>query len=414
MTTPSDQPLSDEQIDAAVAAARDELLDHIYEYGTTSEGVLRLVRRIARAALASQPLSTAPAPHPVAWLYYDGDSLPTPETELYQSVLLSLQRRHGYANETPLYTHPLTEPHQAVRPPSQPSTPSSHWKAAGEPDPHDARYYDQERATLCMGHLTDDELANGAFMNYDRIPSVAELVAGKPTPMVWMTAVKDRIRWLSRALEKALAATPAAPPSQPRVWHFDGVPPVGSTCLVWVKPSYSKEPYYTVDNYGEQHEAPVSWSSATIPIGDGWDSFDHEDVIAWSLLDDAGPAAAPAAPASQPVAPAEPMFLVCAGGDGYQSEIVPQSRLDDAYLLTQWGNLDDITPQERADALEHFHDPDEWTYLDPLRGREHRIPVEFGLSLEDGWIRVVRLPPFAAAVQPAEAVAPDRGAACRC
>lgn len=88
----------------------------------------------------------------------------------------------------------------------------------------------------------------------------------------------------------------------------------------------------------------------------------------------------------------EPLFLVCAGGDGYLSEIVPASRLDDAYLLTQWSSLDSIDDDQRAEALEHFHDPDEWLHIDPLKGGKDRVPVEFSLALEDGWVRVVRLP----------------------
>lgn len=102
----------------------------------------------------------------------------------------------------------------------------------------------------------------------------------------------------------------------------------------------------------------------------------------------------------------ETLFLVCAGGDGYQSEIVPASRLDDAYLLTQWGSLDDIDDEQRAMALENFHDPDEWLHIDPLRGGKDRTPVEFSLSLEDGWIRVVRLPE-GAATQPAQPLSED-------
>lgn len=92
-----------------------------------------------------------------------------------------------------------------------PSTPSSHWRAAGEPDPH-AGHYDGERAKLMMGNLTDDELANGAFMNYDAPLDVAGILAGKShSPIAWMTAVKDRIRWLSRALERAIAEAAPAP-----------------------------------------------------------------------------------------------------------------------------------------------------------------------------------------------------------
>jgi len=59
-----------------------------------------------------------------------------------------------------------------------------------------------------MGHLTDDELANGAFMNYDRKitepGAIEQIIAGtRHSPIAWMTAVKDRIRWLSRRLVEA-------------------------------------------------------------------------------------------------------------------------------------------------------------------------------------------------------------------
>jgi hypothetical protein len=98
-------------------------------------------------------------------------------------------------------------------PPDAPvSTPAAMWRADGEPDPH-AGHYDGERATLTLGNMTDDELANGAFMNYDQRLSVQDMLNPRPgqhMPIVWMTAVKDRIRWLSRALERALA-TPNAP-----------------------------------------------------------------------------------------------------------------------------------------------------------------------------------------------------------
>lgn len=82
-------------------------------------------------------------------------------------------------------------------------TPANRWTEAGEPDPHGKRY-ECQRAELAMGNLTDDELANGAFLNYDQRLSVADMINPKPgqhMPIAWMTAVKDRIRWLSRALE---------------------------------------------------------------------------------------------------------------------------------------------------------------------------------------------------------------------
>lgn len=93
------------------------------------------------------------------------------------------------------------------------ATPSSRWKINGEPDPH-AGQYDGERAALAMGNLTDDELANGAFMNYDRPLDVEAILARKPgyfSPIAWMTAVKERIRWLSRSLERELQRTKDEP-----------------------------------------------------------------------------------------------------------------------------------------------------------------------------------------------------------
>lgn len=86
------------------------------------------------------------------------------------------------------------------------STPSSHWAADREADPHFG-HYDKERAQLALGRLTDDELANAAFLHYDVRPPFQDVLDGKALmPIVYMTAVKERIRWLSRALDAALAA----------------------------------------------------------------------------------------------------------------------------------------------------------------------------------------------------------------
>ena len=64
-------------------------------------------------------------------------------------------------------------------------TPGARWREAGEPDHHGDKF-NQERAQLCMGHFTDDELANEVFLR----PTIGNL-----------TAAKERIRWLSRRLE---------------------------------------------------------------------------------------------------------------------------------------------------------------------------------------------------------------------
>jgi hypothetical protein len=90
----------------------------------------------------------------------------------------------------------------------------------------------------------------------------------------------------------------------------------------------------------------------------------------------------------QPIAP-ETMFLVHAGGDGYQASIVPESGLDKAYLLTQWCTLDPADIEAHDEALAHFHDDDAWTHEEPT-GKGKRL--KFSLALEDGWIEVVRLP----------------------
>jgi hypothetical protein len=83
------------------------------------------------------------------------------------------------------------------------TTPSSKWYAQGEPDPH-AGYYDQERAQLALGYLTDDELANAVFLHGNMTPAIQDVLAGKAKmSIVYQGAAKGRIRWLSRALERA-------------------------------------------------------------------------------------------------------------------------------------------------------------------------------------------------------------------
>lgn len=95
-----------------------------------------------------------------------------------------------------------------------PPTPSSSWSVTpGEVDPHIdpqtglSRYgVSVARTSLTLGRLTDDALANAAYLNYDRRPSPQELIAGTGySPLTYMTAVKERIRLLSRNLDAALA-----------------------------------------------------------------------------------------------------------------------------------------------------------------------------------------------------------------
>lgn len=82
-------------------------------------------------------------------------------------------------------------------------TPNAQWMIDGQPDPFNGRY-NCAREELPMGDLTDYTLANECFLRYDIRPSIQELIAGtaKP-PIVYMTAMKDRMRWLSFQLAVA-------------------------------------------------------------------------------------------------------------------------------------------------------------------------------------------------------------------
>ena len=50
---PAKQSLTDEEIDNTIRKQVDDLLDHIYEYGTAAEGIIERVRAIARAIEAA-------------------------------------------------------------------------------------------------------------------------------------------------------------------------------------------------------------------------------------------------------------------------------------------------------------------------------------------------------------------------
>lgn len=64
----------------------------------------------------------------------------------------------------------------------------------------------------------------------------------------------------------------------------DGIPPMGVECIVLLRPLRGNvEPFYVLDTWNTQREAPVSFSSATIEVGDCWDSNDVDDVIAWAI-----------------------------------------------------------------------------------------------------------------------------------
>lgn len=90
----------------------------------------------------------------------------------------------------------MVEQHEAKE-----QTPAANWRQNGEADPFGKRY-ECERASLPLGNMTDDELANAVFMYGDSKPSVTEMMNGATLPIVYLTAAKERIRWLSRQLER--------------------------------------------------------------------------------------------------------------------------------------------------------------------------------------------------------------------
>lgn len=115
------------------------------------------------------------------------------------------------------------------------------------------------------------------------IPTVT-LKGEKPVPMVWLKQA-DAITAI-RSAEQAVRAKLGAGVGW--IACEDQMPEPGTECLVRVKvlsPKQNGPTHYThIDTWDEQHEAPVSWSSATVPIGFGWGSFDFEDVTHWQPL----------------------------------------------------------------------------------------------------------------------------------
>lgn len=61
-------------------------------------------------------------------------------------------------------------------------------------------YLNRERSQLALGNFTDDALANAVFMyGNGPYPHPKDILDGKAhSPIVYLTAAKERIRWLSR------------------------------------------------------------------------------------------------------------------------------------------------------------------------------------------------------------------------
>lgn len=93
-------------------------------------------------------------------------------------------------------------------------TPAHAWKE----DPHGDRY-NCKRSELPYGNLTDDEFANAMFMCDHRSSLESHS---------YLDAAKNRIRWLSRQLEKALNTQPQSPVTK------EDAEKALETCSAWI------------------------------------------------------------------------------------------------------------------------------------------------------------------------------------
>jgi hypothetical protein len=100
------------------------------------------------------------------------------------------------------------------------------------------------------------------------------------------------------ARQKALSHPPSAPQRVEAWISVEEQTPPESTLVLVYTPSSEWE-MCALDTWNEQHEAPLSFSSATIPVGFGWDNHEWEEVTHWMPLPPApGAASQQAEPAS--------------------------------------------------------------------------------------------------------------------
>jgi hypothetical protein len=87
----------------------------------------------------------------------------------------------------------------STTPTNLPSTVSAKWRSEGKPDPL-GNVYECERSFLCLGYMTDDELANAVFLHDHKNFDIRAVAKGDPSSIALLTGAKERIRWLSRKL----------------------------------------------------------------------------------------------------------------------------------------------------------------------------------------------------------------------
>jgi hypothetical protein len=98
--------------------------------------------------------------------------------------------------------------------------------------------------------------------------------------------------------EAMLSAAPTQEgPAEPAAAWIDpheSLPQIGEEVLVYSMQPWEKAPSIKLDTWDEQREAPLSFSTETIPIGPGWDEHDDfEAVLAWMRLPTVPPMRAP-------------------------------------------------------------------------------------------------------------------------
>jgi hypothetical protein len=99
-------------------------------------------------------------------------------------------------------------------------------------------------------------------------------------------AAEARAEALSKALRELVDAADSVETPQAHGWVSmeDRMPEPDTDCLVWGMPSWSHEPHVGTDRWAMQREAPLSFSSATIETGYGWDERDFDEVTHWMPL----------------------------------------------------------------------------------------------------------------------------------
>ncbi|MCH8180207.1 MAG: DUF551 domain-containing protein [Proteobacteria bacterium] len=99
-----------------------------------------------------------------------------------------------------------------------------------------------------------------------------------------LAMMSDSVEEFEKAHDAARAALSEAKAGG-WVSPYDSVPQPDQTVLVWSRQTWETAPSLKIDTWAMQREAPLSFSTATIETGYGWD--DHEDfesVIAWQPL----------------------------------------------------------------------------------------------------------------------------------